>query len=275
MNCIFGLFDILGFTSFCEHCDSQNAEAVFKIMDDFEVEIPKMVFAGLDIKNNVPPEKMEMITSRLRWLIFSDTVFVAMPFDLSDKPDTLKFNLIFFTILVAHINRRMFEIGLPVRGAVHVGDVILGKRCFAGKALVEAFNLGKKIQIAGTVISEQANAFIFNHFSNPTGFQMMFKNLIIECDIPTDTKQLANSIWCDTSEKIKTLCWFYLQMGPVERFTIPLDLNRFITQKFTAHGKKLLGVSEKMKAVNTEKLFKDWKAANHRDYQEEVILRKH
>jgi hypothetical protein len=50
MNCIFGLFDILGFTSFCEHCDSHNAETVFKIMDDFELEIPKMVFAGLDTR---------------------------------------------------------------------------------------------------------------------------------------------------------------------------------------------------------------------------------
>ena len=243
-------------------------------MDDFETEIPKMVSAGLDINNSIPPEKMEMVTSRLRWLVFSDTVFVAMPFDLSDHPDTLRFNLIFFTILVAHINRRMFEIGLPVRGAVHVGDVLLGKRCFAGKALVEAFDLGKKNQIAGTVISEQANTFIFNNFSNPTGFQMMFKNLIVECDVPTGTKQLSNSIWCNTSEKRKTLCWFYLQMGPVERFPIPLDLNRFITEKFTAHGKKLLGDSEKMKAANTEKLFTDWKAANHRDYQEEVFLRK-
>ena len=86
---------------------------------------------------------------------------------------------------------------------------------------MEAFNLAKKFQVAATVISGQANTFIFNHFSDSTGFQMMFKNLIIECDVPTGTKQLSNSIWGNTSEKIKTLCWFYLQVGRTERFTIP------------------------------------------------------
>ncbi len=46
MNCIFGLFDVLGFTSFCENCDLQKAEEVLKIMDDFDTDIPKMVWAS-------------------------------------------------------------------------------------------------------------------------------------------------------------------------------------------------------------------------------------
>ena len=241
-------------------------------MDDFETDIPKILFSSLDTKNTVPPEKIEQVTSRVRWLTFSDTVFVAMPIDLADQSDTLKFNLIFFTILVAYINRRMFEIGLPMRGAVHIGDVIISKRCFAGKAIVEAHRLGQRVQVAGTVVSEQANAFIFKAFPNPTGFQQMFRNLIIECDVPTGTRRLSKFLWSNNSEKIKTLCWFYLQMGRIERFTIPLDLNRFIAEKFTAHGKKLSGNKEKMKVINTEKFFTDWKAANHRDYQRSVSL---
>jgi hypothetical protein len=119
MNCIFGLFDVLGFTSFCENCNFHNAESVLKTMDDFETEIPEILLDGLDANNNTPQGKKEQVKSRLKWLTFSDTIFVAMPIDLSVQPDTLKFNLIFFTILVAYINRRMFEIGLPVRGAVH------------------------------------------------------------------------------------------------------------------------------------------------------------
>jgi hypothetical protein len=270
MNCIFGLFDVLGFTSFCENCDPQNAEKVLKIMDGFETEIPKIIFSNLDTKNTVPPEKNAQVISRLRWLTFSDTVFVAMPIDSADHPDTLKFNLIVFTILVAYINRRMFEIGLPVRGAVHIGDVIISKRCFAGKAIVDAHRLGEKVQGAATVVSDQASAFIFETFSPPAGFHQMFSHLIIESDVPTGTKQVSKSLWSNNSEKLKTLCWFYLQMGHIEQFTIPLDLNRFITEKFTAHGKKLSGDKEKMKAVNTEKLFSDWKIANHQDYQRSI-----
>jgi hypothetical protein len=30
MNCIFGLFDILGFKSFCENCDPKNSKVVSK-----------------------------------------------------------------------------------------------------------------------------------------------------------------------------------------------------------------------------------------------------
>src|ERR1035441_33358 len=122
MNCIFGLFDVLGFTSFCENCDPRNAERVLKVMDDFETEIPDILLHGLDAKNNTPQVKIDLLKNRLKWLTFSDTIFVAMPLDLADHPE-IKFNLIYFTILAAYINRRMFEIGLPVRGAIHIGDV--------------------------------------------------------------------------------------------------------------------------------------------------------
>ena len=30
MNCIFGLFDILGFKSFCDNCDPKSSEAVLQ-----------------------------------------------------------------------------------------------------------------------------------------------------------------------------------------------------------------------------------------------------
>jgi hypothetical protein len=123
MNCIFGIFDVLGFTSFCENCDPQDAAKVLQIMDDLEMEIPELVLSGLDIQSNTPEEKREIIRRRLHWLTFSDTIFLATPYDPSDHPEALKFNIIIFTIIVAYINRRMFEIGLPVRGAVHVGDV--------------------------------------------------------------------------------------------------------------------------------------------------------
>jgi hypothetical protein len=92
MNCIFGLFDVLGFTSFCENCESDSAEKVMKIMDEFETEIPEIFLHSLDTKNNAPQEKIDLLKSRLRWLTFSDTIFVAMPIESSDHPDAIKFN---------------------------------------------------------------------------------------------------------------------------------------------------------------------------------------
>src|SRR6185503_1367249 len=114
MNCIFGLFDVLGFKSFCENCDPREAETVFKIMDEFEEEIPEMLLTALDVRKSATKEKKDVLKKKLRWLTFSDTIFVALPYELSGHPEELKFNLLFFSMLVAYINLRMFEIGLPV-----------------------------------------------------------------------------------------------------------------------------------------------------------------
>ena len=272
MNCIFGLFDVLGFTSFCENCDLRNAERVLKVMDDFEAEIPEILLHGLDAKNSTPQDKIDLLKSRLKWLTFSDTIFVAMPLDLGAHPDAVKFNLIFFTILAAYINRRMFEIGLPVRGAVHIGDVLISKRCFAGKAIMDAHRLGGKCQLAATVVSDEIHALFSRFFSEPKGYHFMYADSIIECDVPTGTTQLSKSLLGNSSEKMKTLCWFFLEMGRMERFVVPTDLNSFVREKFMAHGKKLSGEKEIMKAVNTVKLFQDWKAASNTQYRQQVAM---
>lgn len=220
MNCIFGLFDILGFKSFCENCDSKSSEAVLAILDEFETDVPQMVWLELGSGQKPPPDKTAIISNRLRWLTFSDTVFVAMPIEDSSHPDTLKFNLVFFAILVKYMNRRMFEIGLPVRGCVHFGKVFVGKRSFAGKAIVDAFEIGQRSQAAVTLVSNQAHKLLLDIFSNRGGFQHMFENMIVECEIPTKD---------NASEKLKALCWFYLNLGRSNAFKIPTDLNKFIT----------------------------------------------
>jgi hypothetical protein len=264
MNCIFGLFDVLGFSSFCENCEPQDAEKVLKIMDDFETEIPEALLVGL--LPGISPEKKQQVKSLLRWLTFSDTVFVAIPYEVTDNSEDLKFNLIFFTFLVAYINRRMFEIGLPVRGAVHIGDAIISKRCFAGKAIVEALRLAEKCQIAGTVFSDQAHKFMSDTFSTPKSYHFTYRDLIVQGDVPTGNKAHSESFVCTTSEKMNTLSWFYLQFENIQDFVVPLDLSRFVNEKFTDHGKKLSGDKEKMKAVYTERLFNCWKAAAHLQY---------
>jgi len=96
-------------------------------MDEFETEIPETLLTALDLQKNAPKDKKDILKNRLRWLTFSDTIFVTLPYDLAAQPEELKFNLLFFSMLVAHINRRMFEIGLPIRGAVHTFNC-LGKR---------------------------------------------------------------------------------------------------------------------------------------------------
>ncbi len=260
MNCIFGIFDVLGFTSFCEHCGTLDAEKVFRVMDNFEAEIPEILLHGLYTEGESSKEKIDSLKKRLRWLTFSDTIFVALPFELSDKPNNLKFTMIFFTTLAAYINRKMFEMGLPVRGTLHIGDAIMSRRCFAGKAIMDAHRLSGKCQVAATVVSDQTCELLSNLFPEPRGCHFMYANMILECDVPVDVGQLPGSLLCaNKTQKMKTLCWFFLDMGRIEPFGLPPDLESYVERKFTAHGKKLLGERERMKAINTVDLFKNWK----------------
>jgi hypothetical protein len=272
MNCIFGIFDVLGFTTFCENCDPPSAGRVLKVMDDFESETPETLLRALDVRGNIPQDKKELVKNRLRWLTFSDTIFAAMPVDLQSHPDRLEFDLFFFMVLVAYMNRKMFEVGLPVRGAIHMGDVIVSKRCFAGRPIMEAYNLGKKCQVSATVISDEAYGLLLKIFSESTRFRSLFSNSIVECDVPMGTTQLPSSLCVNNSEKMKTLCWFYLEIGSMEQFAVPSDWGGFVRGKFAAHGKRLSGEREKMKAVNTEKLFRDWQAASRRHYHELTMV---
>ena len=166
----------------------------------------------------------------------------------------------------------MFEIGLPVRGAIHIGDVLISRRCFAGKAIVEAHRFGAQFQAAATAISEQADALIFNTFTERQPVHFLFSQSMVECDVPTGIKEISNLIACNTSLKVTTLCWFYFKMGSIAPFNIPSDLNSYITGRFTATGKTLSGYKEKLKVINTVKLFNDWIAANHILYEHEVRL---
>ncbi len=259
MNYIFGIFDVLGFTSFCENCDSRSAEGVLKIMDEFETTLPEAFFHALDESGKVSQDKKESVTRRLTWLTFSDTIFVAIPFDQSVPSNTQSFNMVFFVALVILINRRMFELGLPLRGSVHIGEAVVSKRCFAGKAIVDAFNRSKDCQVAATVVSDEAHVFMLKVLAN-TKLSYMVSDSIVECDIPTRTKKVSQSIFGYTTKKMKTLNWFGLEFGK-ERFAIPSDLSLFVRERFTAHGKRLSGEKEIMKAVNTENLFRYWQCA--------------
>ena len=273
MNCIFGFFDVLGFTSFCEHCDLNSTEHVLKVIDEFETEIPATLIRALDVQGNVPEDKKELLKNRLKWLTFSDSVFVAMQIDRTTNTEGRKFDLIFFMLLIAYINRRMFELGLPLRGTVHIGDVLVSKRCFAGKPVVVAHQLSAKCEVAAAIISDAAYAFISETFADAGPVRSMISNLMVECDVPIKNDQHLKGVFHVPSQRMKTLCWFYLEMGVNDKFVVPPDLGAFVRAKFTAHGKKLLGHNEQMKAFHTEALFHVWRAASDKQYREQVTMR--
>jgi hypothetical protein len=52
-----------------------------------------------------------------------------------------------------YLNNFMFEYGLPLRGGISVGKVLIQNNCFAGKPIVEAFQLATDLELAGTALT--------------------------------------------------------------------------------------------------------------------------
>jgi hypothetical protein len=51
-------------------------------------------------------------------------------------------------------------------------------------------------------------------------------------------RSFQNRFCGNNSEKMKTLCWFFLGMGRMERFVVPTDLNSFVQSKIYGARKK-------------------------------------
>jgi hypothetical protein len=109
------------------------------------------------------------------------------------------------------------------------------------------------VPAATAVVTPEAYKTLLNPFPKDTGFCDMMSGMLIACDFPTKD---------DAARRLVTLNWFYLQMGQITPFNVHRDLRRFIKDKFMAHGKKLASDRETEKAVNTEKIFTEWKVAN-------------
>lgn len=135
---------------------------------------------------------------------------------------------------------------------------------------MDAHKLSAQCQLAATVVSDETYALMSKRFVEGRVFDSMFKDAIIEHD-PTGINQLSSSLVGNTSKKMKTLCWFFLEMGRMEPFVVPADLDTFVQTKFMAHGTQLSGEKEQMKAFNTITLFKAWKATA-KPYRQQVVL---
>ena len=94
--------------------------------------------------------------SELRTLVFSDTILVMLPVPADEPPAWQALRWSMFLLVVGKIYADLFRFGLPIRGAISLGDIVLHNMCFAGKAIVEAYQLAQDIDAALCVLTPQA-----------------------------------------------------------------------------------------------------------------------
>jgi len=89
-------------------------------------------------------------------MIFSDAILLTMLFLKMTRLLPCFVDEFFFRVFVA--TKRMFREGLPIRGAIDYGKFYVKETCFAGEAIVEAYRLCNKLELAAAVLTESARS---------------------------------------------------------------------------------------------------------------------
>lgn len=144
-NSLVAYFDILGYQSFLKSNSAlESAENVFNLVKS----APKLaVEFWSDEKFS---DEWKATTGTIRSLVFSDTIVVSCP--VSDSGPT-ELQTVLIGGITQYISRKMFENGLPVRGAIALGSFIFNETCIAGQAVVDAHDLCQMLDVAGAAFS--------------------------------------------------------------------------------------------------------------------------
>ncbi len=152
---IVGFFDILGYQSFLENNDVGMAvRAVLEALSAEDIAVRENVkkfFAG-----GTNEEFVSQVLSEMESLVFSDTILLTSPYGLADHVDKKSIHWLIYLIYVATLQNRLFKFGLPIRGAIAVGEYIVIGTCFAGRPIVEAFRQTSDIDAAMILVAESA-----------------------------------------------------------------------------------------------------------------------
>ncbi|MEQ8261207.1 MAG: hypothetical protein RH947_13005 [Alcanivorax sp.] len=160
---IVGFFDILGYTNFLQNNEAeQAARVVVDILNKIDRKVPELCS---DIFDDAKSEFTDVI-ERIEWLVFSDTILMALPWQQGEI-DEIRFNeWVAFTMAAQVLSRLMFDVGLPLRGGITVGEFLVEGNCFAGTPIIEAYRLSESLELSATALSPAAQEDLKNLFRN-------------------------------------------------------------------------------------------------------------
>jgi hypothetical protein len=153
INGIVGFFDILGYASFMEqNSDIDAITNVFQIINGIRPEMKKVLHQSFNRLTEAEDDPVIKFVDELRLVVFSDTILVIAKFpenDVGRATYTLT-----HVIACAILSHRMFENGLPLRGSINTGEIFLQENCFAGQAIIAAYNDSRELNLAATIVHD-------------------------------------------------------------------------------------------------------------------------
>jgi len=243
---IIGFFDVLGYRSFVHNSTPECSEKIVDFMANLK-ENAKDFMMKFFSPDKIDKSKEEFV-DLVNILVFSDTILLYVEFDDdNDKQISIKYNLMHMFVL--YLWKSLFEFGLPLRGVIHKGGFMVKNQCFAGKAIVEAYDLAQDLDLAVAAYSTEAlNDFIKSvKQSNNTYTWNLLVSHIFPYLAPRKREQ---------QEKIFVLNPYAIIIPEVsDEDELNRDVRQYIINSFLMHN-KVISVSAQSKVNNTEDYFR-------------------
>jgi hypothetical protein len=209
LKCSYGLvafLDILGYRQIIANNGIKEAalivRRVLKKVTDFETTASEV-------------NRQLAFSPETRYLAFSDSILVYTNYSQDEKNRRTQAAL--FAAGCAGLCIELFTEGLPVRGAIASGEFFVEAACFAGKAIVEAYEFANALELSCCVIVPTAEA-EFVGVSDPL-------KLLFPHSVPMKGNQ---------KQKLYTLnlCFSLLVKGSE-------DPRQFTIEQFSRHSKNI------------------------------------
>ena len=239
-NGFVGFFDILGYK---EIIIKNEIDHVSKIITDILEVLPTK---ALDSVISIYPEgtTKEVIKrplAKLQSKLISDSILLAYSDDAPPMPPVVQ--TMVFLHYVSRLLRLSFEKGLPLRGAIDRGEYFLSDsgQCFAGKPLINCYQLGGSLDLAGCAITDDCVQYIFEtaKLDKANKAISLFKSFMLSHLAPMKDGQ---------SQELSLINWFF----PLTDWDAkPDDIRTWIIDSFHAHNKQI-SPAVISKVTNTE-----------------------
>ncbi|MHA2238176.1 MAG: hypothetical protein ACXAB2_07370 [Candidatus Hodarchaeales archaeon] len=237
---LIGFFDILGYQQMLLNNEvERTSHLIVDVIANIPSEVVKNLLGdqnlieeeGLKTKQYLDKFWSDILTEEIGWLLFSDSILVSLPLDLSE--DRFFYSLRFFAFLhvCAFLTRQMFDKGLPLRGALSYGDFFIQDTYFAGQPIIESYQASESLELSGCVLTksfenilnELEDYVIKNEYENEIS---QLKQLCVPYLVPKKGGKL---------EKQCMVNWVNLPMAFFK--DLPSDIREYVFSSFVEYNK--------------------------------------
>jgi hypothetical protein len=241
---LLAFFDILGYQNFILHSSiQQSAWIIHEVILKMPSLVRKAVIDKYSSVDRTFAEELEKCMSKP--VIISDSIVWGFSFNPS-LIERIQVQWLVFIEACCYLQRQMFDQGLPLRGAISYGEYFIEEGCLAGKPVVEAHDVGNKLDLVGCALTLQAEKELPQRLD--CGIDA-FAGLVTDYAAPLKSFKPQN---------MKLLNWAFPGGTLLEPFGE--DIRSRIIEACSKHGKQISS-DVYPKVNNTEALLKHCKAA--------------